>query len=210
MGLKTKLKKMLKKIENEINNSEEIWEKEDKDIVRWHNEDKNNDFISFLVNLSKEQGIVKSGMFDDTPEKLTNYSLEEFHILFETFERAISVYAVENFINDKYDMDEELYLEESSIVVKIDENFYKVESFIGNNTYITFEKEYDFIPGRNNYVDYELMIRNRKSPKYEETIKELIFEDLDDIKDKILASNISIEVLKEALEQYIVTECKLD
>lgn len=207
MDLKLEIKRMLKNIEYKINNSE-IFEKEEseEDSNKWKNEDRFNDFIYFLTDLVKEQGVIKSNMFDEHEEKLDSYTIEEFHILLESFERAISVYASENFIEDKYDMDEDLYLEESSIVVKIDEKFYKVESFVGNDAHISFTKIYDFKPNRNNYVDYNLMIRNRKNPRYEETVKELIHEDLDDIKDKIIASNVSKEVFTEALEEYLRNE----
>lgn len=211
MDLKLKLKRMLKNIEYKVSNSE-IWDKEEleEDSNRWKDEDRFNNFIYFLVDLVKDQGIVRSNMFDGNEEKLGSYSIEEFCILLESFERAISIYAIENFIDDKYEMDEDLYLEESSIVVKINEKFYKVESFVGNNAYISFVRLYDFKPSRNNYVDYNLLIKNRKSPRYEETIKELIHEDLDDIKDKIIASNVSRDVFIEALAEYLENEKSKD
>lgn len=201
------IKKLIEEIDEKLSHSE-YWEKQEKERERnrWKNEDRFNNFLKFLIDLNKSEGRIISDMYDYKEEKLKGYELEEFHILFESLEHAVRDYATENFIEDRYGVDEESYFTESSIVLKVNNEFYQLELVVGQGSYIIFDKVEDFKPKKSNYVDYELMLKNKKNPHYEETIKDLIHEDLNDMKDKIREYNVNEELFIEALKEYISNE----
>lgn len=202
--MKLDVKSILKEIDEKISNSD-FWEKQEAENERnrWKNEDRFNNFLKFLMELAEERKSVVSDMYDYKQDELKEYDVEEFRVLFESLEHAVDTYARENFIVDSYGVDEDSYFTESSVVLKVKDNFYLIELIVGQGSFISFGKIDDFKPSKSNYVDYDLMIENIRNPHYKDTMKELIHEDLDDLKDRVSEYELGESIFIEALQEYV-------
>lgn len=168
----------------------------------WKNEKRYNDFLNFLIELNKEEGVIFS---DNYNEENSKYSSEEFELMLNALEDSVHDYAKNNFIDTEFNVDdeEECFYTQSSIVLKYKDNFYQIGVISAKTSCIMFNKIDNFTPTEQNHVDYNLMISNSRNSHKKANIKNLIKKDLDDIKDRVIASDVNEKIFIEALKDYL-------
>ena len=172
-------------------------EKEEK---RWKDEDRFNNFLEYLINYVDTNKRVLSDDFYYEEEKCKPYSFREFENYLNSLYDIVHEYARKNFIYDGFKLTEEDIFSEHSYCIKIKDKFYHIELVSGQGSYILFE----LVENKNNtsYVDYDLMMIGKKSPLYEENLKLIIKEEIEELIDSLVKDGADRELVKKIIKEY--------
>ena len=172
--------------------------KKDLDEKTWKNEDRFNNFIEFLYKNMNIGVHICSDSFYYNEEDCSPYSYRDFEkYLFSLYD------AVENYANENYIQSiENLYEYNDYFVLKYKDRFYSIECISGQGSFIRFECLKDF-DANNDYIDYKLMINNKKPSNYNSNIEKAIFDDLDEIFNKHKSNNIPETLIIDMFKKYI-------
>lgn len=172
-------------------------EKEEK---RWKDEDRFNNFLEYLINYVDTNKRVISDDFYYKEEKCKPYSFREFESYLNSLYDIVHEYASKNFIYDGFELTEEDIFSEHSYCIKIKDKFYHIELVSGQGSYILFE----LVENKNNtsYVDYDLMMIGKKSPLYEENLKLIIKEEIEELIDSLVKDGADRELVKKIIKEY--------
>ena len=172
--------------------------KKDLDEKTWKNEDRFNNFIEFLYKNMNIGVHICSDSFYYNEEYCSPYSYRDFEkYLFSLYD------AVENYANENYIQSiENLYEYNDYFVLKYKDRFYSIECISGQGSFIRFECLKDF-DTNNDYIDYKLMINNKKPSNYNSNIEKAIFDDLDEIFNKHKSNNIPETLIIDMFKKYI-------
>ena len=144
--------------------------KKDLDEKTRKNEDRFNNFIEFLYkNMNTGVHICSNSSYYNE-DGCEPYSSRDFkRYLFSLYYTVVD-YANENYIQSL----DNLYAYNSYFALKYKDKFYTIEYVCGQGTFIKFSCLKDFDTS-NDYIDYELMINNKKTSNYNLKMEKAIF-----------------------------------
>lgn len=173
---------------------------EEQEEKRWKDEDRFNNFLEYLINYVDTNKRVLSDDFYYEEEKCKPYSFREFESYLNSLYDIVREYARKNFIYDGFELTEEDIFSEHSYCIKIKDKFYHIELVSGQGSYILFE----LVENKNNtsYVDYDLMMIGKKSPLYEENLKLIIKEEIEELIDSLVKDGADRELVKKIIKEY--------
>ena len=173
---------------------------EEQEEKRWKDEDRFNNFLEYLINYVDTNKRVLSDDFYYEEEKCKPYSFREFENYLNSLYDIVHEYARKNFIYDGFKLTEEDIFSEHSYCIKIKDKFYHIELVSGQGSYILFE----LVENKNNtsYVDYDLMMIGKKSPLYEENLKLIIKEEIEELIDSLVKDGADRELVKKIIKEY--------
>ena len=198
---------MLKDINNIIKEIDEldmtefvdnyIKEQEEK---RWKNEDRFNNFLEYLINYIDKYKRVLSDSFYYEEDKCKPYTFREFESYLNYLYDIVDDYASKNFIFDRFNVTNDDIFTDKSYCLKIKDKFYHIELVVGQGSFIAFEltKNEDNIP----YVDYDLMMLDKKSPFYEHNLKEIIHSNLEHFIKEFVDDGVDKELVEKIIREY--------
>lgn len=195
----SEIKDIVDKTLEDINMSEfvnrYIKEEEEK---RWKDEHRFNSFLKYLINYVDINKRVLSDDFyyeDDKP-----YGSREFESYLNSLYDIIHKYSKKNFINDRFLLTNEDMFSEHSYCVKIKDKFYHIELVCGQGSYVIFE----LVENKNNdfYVDYDLMMADKKTPFYEENLKLIVEHKLEQLISSLVQHDVDRELVKKIIKEY--------
>ena len=198
---------MLKDINNIIKEIDEldmtefvdnhIKEQEEK---RWKNEDRFNNFLKYLINYIDKYKRVLSDSFYYEEDKCKPYTFREFESYLNSLYDIVDDYASKNFIFDRFNVTNDDIFTDKSYCLKIKDKFYHIELVVGQGSFIAFEltKNEDNIP----YVDYDLMMLDKKSPFYEHNLKEIIHSNLEHFIKEFVDDGVDKELVEKIIREY--------
>lgn len=174
-----------------------IKEEEEK---RWKNEDRFNNFLDYLLNYIDVNKRVLSDNFCYEEEKCQPYDYREFEDYLYSLYDIVNEYASKNFVYDRFDLSEEDIYSDKSYCVKIKDKFYRIELVVGQGSYIVFEltENKDDI----SYVDYDLMINDKKSPRFEQNLKEVIHCQLEQLVEVLVNDGADKNLVEKFIREY--------
>lgn len=172
--------------------------KKDLEERTWKNEDRFNNFIEFLYKKIDINNVVCSDSFYYNEEGCSPYSYRDFEKYLFSLYDAVEKYANENYIQAI----ENLYDYSDYFVLKYKDRFYSIECISGQGSFIRFECLKKFNTN-NDYIDYEFMINNKKTPNCNKNIEKAIFHDLDRVFEEHKSNNIPETLIVDIFKKYI-------
>lgn len=167
---------------------------------RWKNEDRFNNFLEYLIKYVDKEKRVLSDDFYYNEDKCKPYTFREFESYLYSLYDIVDDYANKNFVYNGFNLTKEDYFTESSYCLKIKDKFYKIELVIGQGSYICFGLTNN---NKNiSYVDYNLMIKDEKSPLYEHLLKEIVQDNLNNLVKELAEKGADEEIVKKFIKEY--------
>lgn len=167
---------------------------------KWRNEERFNSFLEFLITYVDANERVLSDSFYYEEENCKPYTYREFENYLESLYDAVNAYGQKNLVNNRFDIQEDDYFTEHSYCIKIKDKFYQIELVTGQGSYIGFRLVNH--PNIESYVDYELMMNNRKSPQYENNLKHIIFANLKHLVESLVEDGAEKEMVEKFIREY--------
>lgn len=167
---------------------------------RWKNEDRFNNFLEYLINYVDKHERVLSDDFYYEEEKCKPYTFREFESYLNSLYDIVNNYASKNFIFDRFGVNSENIFTDKSYCVKIKDKFYHIELVVGQGSYVAFGLTQN--EENTSYVDYDLMMDDKKSPFYEHNLKKIIQSNLQHLVDELVNDGADKELVEKIIREY--------
>lgn len=170
----------------------------------WKDEDKYHNFIEFLCNYLDKNNKICSDSFYSSNYDCSPYTPEEFEDYCFLLYNAIESYArknhiplnIDNYCTTSYEYDDEYY------IFNYKNKFYYIECISGQGSFIAL-KTLDNIKKSQKYIDYSLMIKNKKPSNYNSNLEDIIFKALDEIIGTYSNDSTDKKLIINSIEKYI-------